>query len=211
MKQDVENELQWEPAIEESHIGVVVNDGIVSLSGYTPSYAEKYLAEKTAKRVYGVQAVVDDLEVKLPVTSKRTDEDIAKACLFNLRNSLHVPDEQIKVVVEKGLVKLEGEVDWQFQRAAAERAVRDLTGVVCVTNNIRLKSHASTKGVKDKIIAAFHRSADIDARRINVETHDGTVKISGNVRSWSEREEAMRAAWAAPGVTSVENDIIVTP
>jgi osmotically-inducible protein OsmY len=211
LKRDVENELKWEPSVNEAHIGVSVKEGVVTLSGHVPSYAEKYAAEKAAKRVYGVKAVADELDVKLPGSAKRTDEDIAAACVSALKANYSVPDEKIKVVVNNGWVTLEGEVEWQYQREAAHNAVRYLTGVTGVSNSITIKSRVSPKDVKDKIVAAFHRWADIDARRIDIEAHDGKVILRGNVRSWAERDEAQQAAWAAPGVTTVENDLVVMP
>jgi osmotically-inducible protein OsmY len=211
LKRNVENELKWEPSVNEAHIGVAVEDGIVTLTGHVPSYAEKYAAERAAKRVYGVKAVADELDVKLPGSVKRTDEDIARDCLSAFKANYSVPDERLKVVVESGRVKLEGEVDWQYQREAALNAVRYLTGVTGVSNNITIKARVSPGDVKDKIKAAFHRNAEIDARRIDVDVLDGRVILHGSVRSWTERNEAQQAAWGAPGVSAVENQIAVTP
>jgi osmotically-inducible protein OsmY len=211
LKRDVQNELTWEPSVNEAHIGVTVKDGVVTLTGHTPSYAEKYGAERAAKRVYGVKAVADELDVKLPGSAKRTDEDIARACVNALAANYSVPDEKIKLVVNNGRVTLEGEVEWQYQSEAAMNTVRYLTGVTGVSNNIAIKARASSIDVKDKIKAAFHRSAEIDARRVDVEVQDGQVILHGSVRSWAEREEAQQAAWAAPGVSAVDNQIAVTP
>ncbi|MEK0427000.1 MAG: Osmotically-inducible protein [Planctomycetota bacterium] len=211
LKQDVENELKWEPMVNEAHIGVTANGGVVSLAGHVLSFAEKYAAEKSAKRVYGVKAVANELDIRLHNGAMRSDEQIAQACLSALKNHSLVPYEKLKVVVSDGIVSLEGEVDWQYQRDAALNAVRDLIGVVSVTSRISIKARTLPKDVKNKIIAAFHRNADIDARRIEVQTQEGKVVLHGNVRSWSEREQAQSAAWAAPGVTAVENDIVVVP
>lgn len=211
LKQDVENELKWEPMVNEAHIGVAANTGVVSLTGHVISFAEKYAAEKATKRVYGVKAVANELDIRLHNGAMRSDEQIAQACLAALKNHSLVPFEKLQVVVSDGIVTLEGEVDWQYQRDAALNSVRDLIGVVSITSRIAIKARTLPKDVKHKIIAAFHRNADIDARRIEVETYEGKVTLHGNVRSWSEREQAQSAAWAAPGVTSVENDIIVVP
>jgi osmotically-inducible protein OsmY len=211
LQHDVQEELKWEPSVNAAHIGVTVKEGIVTLTGHVPSYAEKYGAEKAAKRVYSVKAVADELDVKLPGSSKRTDEDIAQACVNALKANYSVPDEKIKVVVNSGSVTLEGQVEWQFQKEAAMNAVRYLTGVIGVANKITVKAHVSSGDVKDKIEAAFKRSAEIDARRVSVEARDGKVILHGRVRSWTEREEAQQAAWAAPGVTAVENQLAVTP
>jgi osmotically-inducible protein OsmY len=211
LQNDVLAELRWEPSVNAAHIGVAVNGGVVTLSGHIPSYGEKGAAERTAKRVYGVTAVANELDVKLPGSSKRSDEDIATACLNALRANYSVPDEQIKVVVSKGWVTLDGNVDWQFQKDSADRCVRHLTGVIGVSNDINIKAGVSKTEIKSSIEAAFKRSAEIDARRIGVKAHDGKVILNGNVHSWAEREAAQQAAWSAPGVITVENEITVTP
>jgi osmotically-inducible protein OsmY len=211
IQRDVLAELKWDARVRPNEIGVAVKDGVVTLTGHVPSYAEKYGAERAAKRVYGVKAVADELDVKLPGTLKRTDEAIARACIAAFKTHDGVPAENIKVLVSKGWIKLEGEVEWQYQKEAAENTVRNLAGVTGVSNNIRIKPRVSLSDVKCRIEEAFKRSAEIDARRISVEARDGKVILHGSVRSWAEREEAQEAAWAAPGVMQVENQIAVAP
>lgn len=211
LKRDVENELRWDPRVNEAHMGVSVKDGVVTLSGHVPSYFEKFAAERAAKRVYGVKAVADELQVKFARGHKRSDEDIATACVAALGSNLAVPAEKVQVVVRDGFVILDGEVEWQYQSDSAEAAVRPLAGVTGVANKLKIHTHVTPQDVKAQIEEAFRRSAEIDSQGIIVTAVDHKVILSGKVRSWAEREEAQKAAWAAPGVTAVENDILVTP
>ena len=209
LQSDVQTELEWQPSISAAQIGVAAKDGVVTLTGQVAHFTEKTAAEDTAKGVYGVKAVANDITVELPGSSRRTDADIAAAALSALKWDFQVPDDKVKVVVRDGWVTLEGTVEWQYQKDAAQRCVRYLMGVAGVANSIGIKAHASAAGVKGKIEEAFRRHADLDARRIGVETAGGTVTLTGSVSSWSERDDARSAAWAAPGVTRVDDDRLV--
>jgi osmotically-inducible protein OsmY len=211
LQEHVQNALDWDPSIDAADIGVSVDKGVVTLRGDVKTYAERAAAERVAAAVYGTKAIANDINVRLGNESKRSDSDIAQAVLSALRWSSVVPDQKIAVSVSNGWVKLSGAVDWEYQRSAAQRAARDLTGVVGVSNLITLEPHVSATDVQKKIEAALKRSAEVDARRINVAASDGKIVLSGNVHSWFERDEARRAAWAAPGVKDVEDRISIVP
>jgi osmotically-inducible protein OsmY len=206
---DVIDELSWEPSVEASDIGVVTKDGVVTLTGHVRTYAEKVAAEKAAERVEGVHAVANEVEVRIPSSSRRDDADIARAALDTLKWNVSIPDDRIKLVVQDGWVRLDGEVDWQYQRAATEYAVRPLNGVRGVSNNIRISPRVHARDVRDAIAAALKRSAEVEAQQIRVEAKNGKVTLSGRVHSWAERNAAKSAAWAAPGVTTVEDHLSV--
>lgn len=210
LQQDVLAELKWEPSIGEEEIGVAVKDAVVTLTGFVDSYAQKYAAEKVASSVSGVRAVAEDLEVKLAGESKRTDTELAHAAVNALKWDIQVPSDKIKATVEKGWIELRGEVEWQYQKWAAESAIRNLTGVRGVSNFIAVKPQkVSAYEVSTKIKDSLRRNAEVEADRIAVEAKDGTVVLRGTVRSFAEREEAEAAAWRAPGVRTVEDKLTV--
>ena len=211
LQRDVMDELKWEPTIRAAEIGVGVTDGVVTLSGYVDSYYKKWAAERAATRVFGVKAVAEAIQVRYPGSLKRSDEDIARAVATVLEWNVLLPHDRVKVQVQDGLVTLSGEVGWGYQKFAAEEAVRYLMGVVSVSNQIRIKPTVKPQDVKDKIVSSFQRNALLDPRRITVETRGGWVILRGSVRSWAERTEAQWVAFAAPGVSKVENNIIISP
>ncbi|HKI19596.1 MAG TPA: BON domain-containing protein [Isosphaeraceae bacterium] len=211
LRRDVLDELEWEPGVDAAHIGVTACDGVITLTGAVKSYCEKLAAERVVKRVRGVSAIANDIDVRLPGIAERTDSDIARAAVEALKWGTPVPEGRVKVSVSKGWITLEGEVDWQYHKDAAFEAVHRLRGVKGVTTLIVVKPLASATEVTSRIEAAFRRSAELDAHKVRVETRDGKVTLRGDLRSWSERQEAERTARAAPGVTNVENLIVVTP
>jgi osmotically-inducible protein OsmY len=209
LQREILDELEYEPSINADEIGVAVEDGIATLSGLVGSFAEKVTAEKAAKRVQGVKAVAVDIEVRLPMSMKRTDTDIAKAAISALEWNVSVPKDRVKVKVDDGWVTLEGDVSWNFEREAAAVAVRNLSGVRGVRNQVVVKPKVATKHIADRILGAFRRSAELDAKAVHVDAKDSKVTLTGSVHSWNERMEAERVAWAAPGVAQVENRITV--
>lgn len=207
IQQDVIAELQWEPALEANQVGVSVNNGVVVLSGIVDNYYKKVLAEKTTKKVNGVRAVAEEIEVRLLASGVRTDVDIAQAVLHTLKWNSSIDEEKINVKVEKGFVTLEGEADWNFQKVSAQKAVENLLGILGLVNNIKVKNKIVNKDIKQKIAHAFIRNATIDADAIEVEVIEDVIILSGNVRSWAEKRDAERIAWASPGITEVDNRI----
>jgi osmotically-inducible protein OsmY len=211
LRRRVLEELDWEPSVDASAIGIAAKDGIVTLTGTVVNYAQKKNAERAAKRVAGVKAVAEDLVIKLPGAAERGDTDIAQSVLSNLRFNVSIPHDRIQVTVENGWVTLDGELEWQFQKTTAENAIKYTMGVKGITNRISVKPRVSVADVKTKIESAFARRAQLDANQIKVESIDNKVVLRGNVRSWQAKEQAEQAAWSAPGVSSVESKVVVAP
>jgi osmotically-inducible protein OsmY len=208
LRKDVLDELEWDPSIDARTIGVAIEGGIIALTGHVDSYAAKTNADRIVKRVHGVQGVANDLDVKPPVTFERDDVDIARSAVNALDWNASLPGDHIKVSVSKGWVTLDGEVDWYYQKRAAEDAVGILAGVRGVTDKIVVKARGpKVEDVKNKIEAALKRNAEIDSKKIAVQASDGKVTLSGTVRSWAEHQDAVNAAWSAPGVTNVVDQI----
>ena len=202
--------MDWEPSLDATRIGIAASGGVVTLTGQVPSYADRLAAERVVKRIVGVKGLANDLDVRLPGDARRTDTDLATAAVKALEWDVQVPHQRIKPRVADGWITLEGEVEWQFQREAAERAVRHLLGVRGVSNQITLTAKVTPTDLKNRIEAALKRNAELEARKIRVETKGGTVVLDGFVHSWAERDEAERAVWAAPGVMVVEDHLAVT-
>jgi osmotically-inducible protein OsmY len=211
IKRHVEAELEWDPGVDSTDIGVAVNQGVVTLSGFVRSFAHKLAAERAAKRVAGVVGLANDLEIQLPGADQRPDPEIARDAVAELKKWLPDAWRHVRPVVEDGRVTLEGEVEWNFQRDYAERALHWIAGITGISNSIRLRPRVAAAEVRHNIEEAFRRNAQIDANRVMVEANGGEVILRGTVRSWAERQEAERVAWAAPGAIRVDNQITVSP
>ncbi len=210
LQQDVLAELKWEPSVHAAEIGVEVKDGIVTLAGHVSTYAEKWDAERAAQRVSGVKALAIEMDVRLAGSSKKTDADVARSVENVLHWNSTLPKDSVKVMVESGWITLSGEVDWEYQRQAAAKAVRYLTGITGVRNQITIKKPTVSLGaVKSDIEAALKRRATANAHKISVEVHGADVTLTGRVDNWSEREAARHSAWGTPGVRNVVDNITV--
>lgn len=207
LRQLILDELEFEPSIDAANIGVAVDQGVVTLTGHVGTYAQKLAAEEAVKHIKGVRGIAEEIEVRYPSTPKIHDDEIAKRALDILRWDASVPDDRLQVKVQKGWLTLSGEVDWNFQRKAAEEAVRKLSGLIGVSNQITLKSTAQTADVKKRIEEALKRNAELEADAIRVSVVDGRVKLEGKVKAWYERQLAEQAAWAVKGVRAVEDDL----
>jgi osmotically-inducible protein OsmY len=209
LSSDVLAEIAWEPELRGSNIAVAAKDGVVTLTGVVDAFEKKRAAERAAQRVSGVRAVAEEITVRLAGPNVKPDAEVASAVLEALRWQASVPDERLKIVVENGIVRLGGTVDWQYQRQAAEDAVRRLAGVRGLNNQILVVPSVKPTEVRDAIQQAFERHARLDAGRIQVQAAAGKVTLRGSVHDWAERDEAERAAWSAPGVTAVEDELVV--
>jgi osmotically-inducible protein OsmY len=209
VKRDVEDEIKYDPFVDSTDIALSVKNGVVSLMGYACDYRQKLQAEADAKRISGVMAVANDIEVRLASIDARPDPDIARDLVAQLKFELPFSHEKMKSVVKSGWVTLDGSLEWNYQRMDAENTARHVKGVLGVSNLIKLSPRVSPTEVRSRIEGALKRSAQLDANSITVEANAGDVVLRGSVRSWAEREEAERAAWMAPGVTKLENNIVV--
>lgn len=209
LQESVLAELDWEPSVSAAHIGVTAADGVVTLSGHVATFAEKRAAETATRRVRGVKAVAEELEVRLSSNGKHEDEEIAAAAVHRLAWDVSVPRDAIKIQVEKGWLTLTGEVDWHYQKESAEQDLRRLPGVIGISNQIEIKRKVDVSNISDDIVHALHRSWFFDPKTVTVTAREGTVVLAGTVKSPHERQVAAATAWAAPGVTDVSNELVV--
>jgi len=210
LRQDIIDELEFEPSINAAHIGIAVECGVVTLTGHVTTYAQKTAAEEVVRRVKGVKGIAQEIEVRPIGANKTADDEIAKRALNSLRWTTLVPQDVVQIRVQDGWVTLTGKVDWQYQRTAAENAVSGLAGVKGFRNNIEVRPHATTADVKKRIEDALRRNAEVEANAIRVEVRDGKVRLEGKVNTWAQRRAAERAAWSAPGVRSVEDLLTIS-
>jgi osmotically-inducible protein OsmY len=208
VKREILSALEWEPEVDPAAIGVTVEDGVVTLFGHV-NLPQRHAVEHAVLRVRGVVAVANEIEVDLPAGIRRSDEHLAQLVAAALESNVYVPHQRVKAMVTDGRIVLTGDVDWKYERDAAIAAVRHLTGVRSVANEIRLVLRAQPEDLKARVEEALARSVEIDARTITVDLVGGRIVLRGGTRTWGEREEAERLAWAAPGVAAVENELVV--
>jgi osmotically-inducible protein OsmY len=214
IRDDVEAELDWDPSFDSRQVGVAVKDGIVTLTGHVNAFPDRWAAQKAAQRVSDVKAIANEVEVKLPFAVKRSDTEIAEAVLNAIQSNQSIPATHLKLTVRDGWLTVQGQVNWQYQSNAVDIAVRGVHGVKGVENLIVIKPlpvDTSPEAIKTKIEGAFQRHAHRDARKIRVTVENGVVTLEGEVPSWQEREDARSAAWAAPGISQVEDRLVVRP
>lgn len=210
LRQDIIDELDFEPSVDAANIGVAVEDGVVTLSGHVPTYAQKVTVEDVVRRVTGVKGIAQEIEVRPFGANETADDEIAKRAVNTIDWNTSVPEEAVQVKVQDGWVTLIGKIEWQYQKTAAEDAVRGLAGVVAVTNQIEVKPRTSASDIKKRIEDALIRNAEVEAEAIKVDVFDdGAVRLAGRVHTWSERNAAERAAWSAPGVKTVDDRIAI--
>jgi osmotically-inducible protein OsmY len=210
LQQAVIDELAWEPSVTSEHIGVTAREGIITLSGHVPSYWEKRAANAAASRVKGVKAVAEEIEVKLFGGTVWADDKIAERAVQSLVFDGSVPKDKVKLTVDKGWITLTGDVDWNYQKMAADHAVHRLMGVLGVTNDIKIKPHVAAYEVREKIEKALNRTASFEAQNLSINTDGGKVTLGGKLDNWYERDLAETAAWSVPGVTHVQDKIALT-
>ena len=210
LRADIEAELEFEPSVDAANIGVAVKDGVATLTGYVTSYAQKLAAERAAGHVKSLRAVAEEIEVRLPFEVKQDDAEIGKRAANVLAWTVYLPANAVHVKVEKGWVTLTGEVDWQYQKAAAESAIRKLSGVVGVSDLIKIRPHVTPGDVRERISQAYRRNAELESSGITISVDGGKVTLSGKVKAWNERRTAENAAWAIPSVTEVIDNLVVS-
>lgn len=209
LQQDVLDELEFEPSVDAAHIGVTANAGVVTLTGFVDSFAEKFAAERAAARVKGVKAIAEEIEVRLPTEKRRSDEEIAKRALDIFNWDAALPKDRFKVKVEKGVVTLTGQADWQYQKTEAESDVRKLSGIIAVINDITVRPTADPVNIEEQILRALRRNAETEASSIKVEVTGNKVTLAGQVHGWRERNIAEHAAWSTKGVAQVIDRITI--
>ena len=209
LQQKIVQELEWDPSVDARHITVAVKNGIVTLGGYVEQFSDKTHAERAVERINGVLAVIDQVELELPGVSHRNDLDIVESALTAMKLNVLIPKDRLKIIAQNGWITLEGSVDWQYQRMAAEDTVRTIRGIKGISNKISIQAEGLKADIKDKIRGALVRNAQLDSTQIDIDISGNKATLSGHVRSWSEKHQAEAATWSAPGIAAVENNIVI--